>query len=104
MDSYAFLLVPRKHLNKGYKFLVFTPHVGKISYEMRIIEQSSKDNASQYFIHKISISHFFDKVSRTKFQVLASECILFVDSGENEYETDVYFWTKYGYQHEPVDY
>jgi hypothetical protein len=104
LDSYAILLVPREHQDGGYKLLAFTPSVGKVPYEIRTIEHSSDVDASQYFVHRVPISQFFDKTSRTKFRVLTNECILFVYSGENEYETDVYFWTKDGYRHEPVDY
>ena len=33
-----------------------------------------------------------------------TEAILMVDSAENEYEADVYFWANNKFQQEPVDY
>ena len=54
--------------------------------------------------YRVPISKFFDGKSKDKFQVQADEAILFVDAGEGEYETDVFFLAKGGYKHEPVDY
>jgi hypothetical protein len=101
--SYAVLLVPQGHADAGYKFLVFSPKAGQPSYEMRAVD-SGDNGAANFFIHRVRISKFFDEQSRKKFQVHTSEGILLVDSAEKEYETDVYFWAKGSYQHQPVDY
>jgi hypothetical protein len=102
--SYAFLLVPIKRTDRGYKFLVFSPKASQPSYETRVVEDSNHGAWANFFIHKILIRRLFDEQSRRKFQVQANEGILLVDSAENEYEADVYFGANGRYQHEPVDY
>ncbi len=102
--SYAVLLVPNGHTGAGYKFLVFSSKAGQPSHETRVVEQSDGSGAANFFIRRVRISKFFDEHSKKKFQVQTSEGILLVDAAENEYETDVYFWTNGSYQHQPVDY
>jgi hypothetical protein len=102
--SYAVLLVPHGHPDAGYKFLVFSPQTSQPSYEMRVVDQWDKSGAANYFIHKTSISKFFDERSRKKFHAQSSEGILLVDSAENEYGVEVYFWSGGSYRHEPIDY
>jgi len=101
--SYAVLLVPKGHADAGYKFFVFSPRSGQPSHGMTTVDSGSSGGAN-FFIHKVRISKFFDEQSREKFQAHTSEGILLVDSGENEYETDVYFWANDHYHHQPVDY
>jgi hypothetical protein len=105
LPSYAVLLVPQVHATAGYKLLVFGPKGGESSsFEMRTVEQSNDGGAGNFFIRGVRIPKFFDEPSRKKFQVQANEGILFIDAAETEYESDVYFWTNSGYQHQPVDY
>jgi hypothetical protein len=104
MPSYAVLLVPQGHADASYRFLVFSPQSGQPSYEMRVVDQSDKGGATNFFIHKTSISKFFDEKSRTKFDARTSEGILLVDAAENEYGVEVYFWSGGNYRHEPTDY
>lgn len=87
-----------------YRFLVFSTKTTQPSYEMRAVEQSQDSGAANFFIRKVQISKSFNGESRRKFQVQTSEGILLVDSGEKEYEAEVYFWANSPYQHEPVDY
>jgi hypothetical protein len=101
--SYAVLLVPQGHADAGYKFLVFGPKAGQLSYEMRAVD-SGDSGAANFFIHRVRISKFFDEQSRKKFQAHTREGILLVDSAEKEYEADVYFWSGGSYRHQPVDY
>jgi hypothetical protein len=103
-QSYAILLVPKAHADAGHRFLVFTPQVDPPAYDVKLLEQSDSNGASYYFIHTVRVSKLFDQVSRRKFDVQTSECILFVGSGQEGYEADVYFWTSRAYQHQPVDY
>jgi hypothetical protein len=103
-QSYAVLLVPRAHADAGYRFLVFTPRASQPDYDVKFVEQSDSGGASYYFIHTVRVSKLFDEVSRRKFNVQSSDCILLVGSGEEGYEADVYFWTSGSYQHQPVDY
>ena len=101
--SYALLLVPIDHPDAGYRFLVFSRKTGPPSYETTVVEKSDDHGASNYFIRKVPISEFFSEESKRKFQVQATEAILMVDSSEQEYEADIYFWSKGRYRQEPVD-
>jgi hypothetical protein len=101
--SYAVLLVPVDHPDAGYRFLVFNRKTGQSSYEATVVEQSDDHRASNYFIRKVPISRFFNEESKRKFQVQATEAILMVDSAEQEYEADIYFWSKGRFQQQPVD-
>ncbi|HEY6946525.1 MAG TPA: hypothetical protein VI431_15405 [Candidatus Acidoferrum sp.] len=49
------------------------------------------------------MSDFFNEESKKRFQVRATDAILTVDSGDQEYEADIYFWSTSGFRHEPVD-
>jgi len=101
--SYAFLLVRREHPDAGYRFTVFTPNTGQPTYGVVPVEQSDSPGASNYFIRKVPASQFFSSESKKKFHLEAGDCILMVDSAEQEYGTDIYFWANGRYQHEPVD-
>jgi hypothetical protein len=104
MPSYAVLLVPVNHPDGGYTFLVFSPKPGQASYETTVVEQSDDHGASSYFIRKVPISDFFNEGSKKKFQVRAAEAIVMVDSAEQEYEADIYFWSNGRFRQEPIDY
>jgi hypothetical protein len=103
IPSYALLLVPADHPDTGYRFLVFSRTPERPSYEATVVEKSDDHGASDYFIRKVPISEFFSEESKTKFQVQATEAILMVDSAEQEYEADIYFWSNGRYRQEPVD-
>jgi len=102
--AYAVLLVPQGQADAGYRFLEFGLQSGQTPYEMRVLDQWDKGGAANYFIHKTSISKFFDERSRKKFHALTSEGILLVDSAENEYGVEVHFWSGGSFRHEPLDY
>jgi hypothetical protein len=111
--SYAVLLVPVGHLEHmkaefsetdvGFRLLVFSRKVGLSYYEATVVERSNDHGPSNYFIRKVPISRFFNEESKRKFQVQATEAILMVDSAEQEYEADVYFWSNGYFRREPVD-
>jgi hypothetical protein len=102
--SCVLLLVPRSLSGSAYKLLVFSRKAGHSNYDLRIVEQSGGIAASNLFIHGIRIADLFNNQSRKKFNATMEEGILFVDSAENEYEADVFFWANGRYQREPVDY
>jgi hypothetical protein len=102
--SYAVLLVPRAHPDAGYRFVVFGPKKNQPSYEMRVVDQWDNGGAANYFVHSTRISKFFDEQSRNRFHAHTSEGILLVDSAENEYGVEVYFWSGSSYRHAPIDY
>ena len=102
--SYALLLVPTEHPDRGYRFLVFSQKPGQPTYEVRLVEKLDQNGASNYFIHRTPTSKFFDEPSRKKFRAHTVDGILLVDSAENEYGVEVYFWSGGRYRHEPIDY
>lgn len=102
--SYALLLVPSDHPDAAYRLVVFRPQQNYSAYEELIVEKSDDHGASNFFIQKVPVSKFFGEASMKKFQVHASEAIRMVDSAENEYEADVYFWSNGRFRQEPVDY
>lgn len=102
--SYAILLVSHAKEKGGYELIAFTPGRQGSSYELTVLDHSADGEASNLFIHRELINKFFDERSRRKFEVEADDAILFADAGQKEYETDLYFWGKGGFQHQPVDY
>ena len=103
-SAYAVLLVPRKRLTAGYKFLVFGPLGIQVPYGKRVVDESRDHGAENLFIRATKIGKFFNESSKAKFLVAAPEAILMLDAGESEYEVDLYFWTNATYEHQPVDY
>jgi hypothetical protein len=101
--SFAVLLVPGAPEENGYRLLVFT-RMDQRTYEPTIVDQSNDAKWSNLFIHAVKMSQFFNEQSKKKFHAFGSEGILLADVGQNEYETDVYFWADGKYQHQPVDY
>jgi hypothetical protein len=101
--SYGVLLISESQPETVYKFLVFSPRAGLPSYEMHVLDQSDDGGASNLFIRGVGIGKFFGESSKKKFLVQAREGILAVDSGENEYEADIYFWVGDKYERQPVD-
>jgi hypothetical protein len=101
--AYALLLVPVNPSGPGYKLVIFSRSEDQSSYGMTIVEQSNDHGASNYFLRKASINDFFNEESKRKFQVQAAEAFLIVDSAEEEYEADLYFWSNGHFRREPVD-
>ena len=101
--SYAVLLVSKNDAKKAYKFVVFTPTGAQPPYETRVLD-SDTTRAGNSFIRTTMFGKFFDKTSVKKFHAYTRDGILIVDSAENEYEVDVYFWADGTYQHQPLDY
>lgn len=102
--SYAILLVPAGHSDMGYRLVVLSQKAGQRAYETRVVDKLDQNGAANYFIRTTPISKFFDEPSRNKFQAHTVDGILLVDSAENEYGVEVYFWSAGGYRHEPIDY
>lgn len=103
-EVYAVLLVHRTRGVAGHKFLAFSAKDGSVTYVKRVLDQSNDLAAGNVFIRKMAIGKFFDAASKRRFNALPRDVILFVDSGENEYEADVFFWAKGSYEHSFVDY
>lgn len=102
--SYAVLLVPRTLKGNGYKLLSFSRMPGKTLYSSAALEESDKDVSSNFFIRAAALNRFFDEQSRRKFHSRTKDGILLVDSGNDEYEANIFFWTIKEFKHEPVDY
>jgi hypothetical protein len=101
--SYALLLVPVDHPNSGYRFVVFSRNAGQPSYAATVVEKLDGHGAANYFVRKVPVKEFFSEESKKKFQAQATEAILMVDSAEQEYGTEIYFWSNGRYRHEPAD-
>jgi hypothetical protein len=95
---------PSGHADGGYRFLVFSQKAGQPAYEAKLVDKLDQNGAANYFIYRTPISKFLDESSRKKFQSHTVDGILLVDSAENEYEVEVYFWSDGRYRHEPIDY
>jgi hypothetical protein len=102
--AYAVLLVPSGHPDTAYTFVVFAPQPGDSEYEELVVEKSDQRGASNFYVQQVPVSKFFDETSKKKFQVQATEAVLMVDSAENEYEAEIYFWSNGRFRQEPVDY
>ena len=98
--SYAILLVPEAHADGGYRFLVFSEKSGQPTYEAKLLDKLDQNGAANYFIRWTPINKFFDEPSRKKFQAHTVDGILLMDSAENEYGVEVYFWSGGHYRHE----
>lgn len=103
VPAYAALLIPTDHPDAGFKFLIFSRGAKPSSFDVTVIDQSSV-GGEDVFIRTTPVRKFFDAKSREKFQAFAKEAVLFVNAGESEYETDIYFFANGAYRHEPVDY
>jgi hypothetical protein len=103
-SSFALLLVPSEHPDAAYRFVVFNPQPGGSDFEELVVEKSDTHGASNFYVQQVAVSKFFDDRSGKKFKVQAADAILMVDSAENEYEADVYFWSNGRFRQQWVDY
>lgn len=103
-SSYAVLLVPKNNPDSAYKLLVFTPNPTHPAETLKIVDEWDRRGAANNFIHTVVITKMFSKEWIKRLNAKASDGILTVDSGENEYGVEVYFWSKGEYHHEPIDY
>ncbi len=103
-NAYAVLLVPKKNPDSAYRLLVLTASVGSSAESLRVVNQLDKGGASNNFIHTIQVDKVFSKEWIAKLKVKITYAILAVDSGENEYGAEVYFWADGQFKHEPIDY
>jgi hypothetical protein len=101
--SYAVVLVRSDRRDSAYKLVVFSHQKGSSAYEESIVEKSDR-GGSDFFIRQVPVAKFFNETSKKKFHVHATEAILMIDSAENEYEADIYFWSDGCFHQEPVDY
>jgi hypothetical protein len=99
--DYAVLVVPKDKPNSAYKLFVYSPILAN---PLQTVDEWDKGGAANNFIHTITISKVFSREWINKLEVRTRDGILAVDSGENEYEVDVYFWSKGQFRHEPIDY
>jgi len=101
--SYALLLVPSDHPDSGYKLLILSRRDNQSSFESTVVEHYKGDGSSNYFICRAKAQDFFDASSKAKCQPQAPDVILMIDSGKQEYESDILFWSNGRIRQEPVD-
>ena len=102
--TYAILLVPTGHADEKYRLVVFSQKGGQHAYGLQVVDKLDQRGAANYFIHPVAIGKVFSESSKRKFQADADDGILLVDSAENEYGVEIYFWSSGRYRHEPIDY
>jgi len=103
-SSYAVLLVPKENPDSAYTILVFSPNSSHPGAKLSTIDEWDKGGAANDFIHTITFAKVFSKESIRKLSVRAKDGILAVESGEDAYGVEVFFWSKGAYRHEPIDY
>ncbi len=103
-QSHAVLLVPRTRADSGYRLLVFSRKTSRPTYQLTVLEQSDDVGARDVFIRKVRISDFFNKQSQKQLSIGVNEGILIVESGEQQFGADIFFWTREGYRHKPTEY
>jgi len=103
-EAYAVLLVPRARPERAYRFLVFSNRHAEAAYRVTTVEGSDKGGAQNLFIRSVRMNDLFDHTSRRKLGITTTEGVVIVESGSSELCADVFFWTKDGYRHEPMEY
>jgi hypothetical protein len=102
-SSYAFLLVPRQKPDFAYKILVFSPNPDHSAFSLKLIHQWDKGGAANNFIHTVAITKVFSAEWVRKLKVGTRDGILAVESAEDEYGVEVFFWSNGTFRHEPID-
>jgi hypothetical protein len=101
--SYAVLLIPKQNPDSAYKILVFSPNPGDLTPALRPIDEWNKGGAASNFIHTVSIAKVFSAEWIRKLNVKTKDGILAVESGEDEYGVEVFFFSNGAFRHEPID-
>lgn len=73
-------------------------------YRLREAEASKSADSANFFVRSVPLSRFFDLSAKRKFNIASPGGILLVDSGRDEYESDIFFWSDGAYHSQPVDY
>jgi len=102
-SSYAFMLVQREKPDSAYKILVFSPNPDHSAFSLKLIHQWDKGGAANNFIHTVVITKVFSAEWVRKLKVGTREGILAVESAEDEYGVEVFFWSNGAFRHEPID-
>jgi hypothetical protein len=98
------LLIPKDEGERGYRFLIFTPQGKTGPYDMKAIDVVANTREAPYlFIRSVQLSKTFDAASRRKFQIRAQDGIMLVAAGVEEYEVDIYYWSKGKFEYSPID-
>lgn len=98
-QSYALLLRPADQKHQGYRLVVMTSRNDRKTYDLKTLDQSDGPGSENVYIRTMKV----DARTQKRFGIAASEGILLVNSGESEYEANLYFWTRRGYRREWVD-
>ena len=101
--SYAFLLVPRQKPDSAYRIVVFSPNPDHSAFSLEPIDEWEKGGAANNFIHTVAITKVFSAELIRKLKVGTRDGILVVESAQDEYGVDVFFWSNGAFRHEPID-
>ena len=96
--AYVLLLVPREHPDSGYRIIAVANQNQPI-----VVEASEDHGSSNYFLRKVRTADYFDREKTKKFKPQTKDSFLVIDSAEEEYGADLYFWTEGHFRKEPVD-
>lgn len=105
MDTtdYALLLVPAHAGDPGYELVVYKRATQQAGYAKTVVEKSGHAKARNYFIRSVPASEWIDGVMIKSPRVQSADGIEVIDCGEDEYQTDVYFWSNGKFTHEAID-
>jgi hypothetical protein len=95
---HVLLLISREHPNVGYRVIA----VGQENRAV-VVETSDGEGSSNYFLQKVRTSDYFSLDKAKKFRPQSKDSFLVIDSAEQEYGADLYFWSDGRFRKEPVD-
>jgi hypothetical protein len=101
--SYALLLVPARAGERGYILAIYMRESVAEAFRAKVIEKSSDQDGSSFFIRSDSVAKSFSEASRKKYRMGARDVIKMIDAGESAYGVDVYFWSNGRFQSTPMD-
>ena len=100
--SYAVLLVSASQ-SGAYKLLMFTAATETRGYAVQTLD-SGDMGAVNFFVHQVAIHKFFNAAAVGRLRPEARDGLLVVDAGNDEYQSDIYFFTRGAYRREWIDY
>jgi hypothetical protein len=101
--DYAVLLVPAHAGDRGYKLVVFKRATETSPYEAVKVAESARVKPQDYFIRVVPLEDWVDGIRIKKSQVSAPDALELVDSDEEKYGAELYFYTGGKFKSEPID-
>jgi hypothetical protein len=102
--SYALLLVREAHPDAGYRLIVFRRPSATTDYRATVVDKFDGAGSTNFFIETVEIGGYFSSEQRKQLGIAASEGIFMMETAENEFGGEVFFWTRNGYRYEQREY